>query len=66
MMEVGERVRTLKALDLGSDGKVERGAVGVLESVTNSPYMPFLVRFEQGTFAFQDGELEPATDESGA
>jgi len=59
-MEVGERVRTLKALDLGSDGKVERGAIGVLESVTNSTYMPFLVRFEAGTFAFQDGELEPA------
>jgi len=61
-MEVGERVRTLKGIDLGSDGKVERGAVGVLESVTNSPYMPFLVRFEEGTFAFQDGELEPASD----
>jgi len=58
-VEVGEQVRTLKAIDLGSDGKVERGAVGVLESVTNSPYMPFLVRFEQGTYAFEDGELEP-------
>ena len=62
-MEVGERVRTRRALDLGSDGKVDKGAVGVLESVTNSPYMPFLVRFENGTFAFQDGELEPASGE---
>lgn len=62
-MEVGERVRALKALDLGSEGKVEKGAVGVLESVTNSPYMPFLVRFDSGTFAFQDGELEPVGGE---
>ena len=63
-MEVGDRVRTLRTLDLGAGGKVERGAVGVLESVTNGPYMPFLVRFETGTFAFQDGEIEPA-DASG-
>jgi hypothetical protein len=57
-MEVGERVRTKRALDLGVDGKVAAGAIGVLESITNSAYMPFLVRFEKGTFAFQDGELE--------
>ena len=62
-MEVGGQVRTLRALDLGSEGRVEKGAVGVLESVDNSPYMPFLVRFENGTFAFQDGELEPVGDE---
>ena len=61
-MDVGERVRALKTVDLGSEGKVERGAVGVLESVTNSPYMPFLVRFESGVFAFQDGEIEPVDD----
>lgn len=61
-MEIGEQVRALKAFDFGSDGKVEKGDVGVLESVTNSPYMPFLVRFQNGTFAFQDGELEPVTD----
>jgi len=59
-MEVGNRVKALRTLDLGSGGKVEKGSVGVLESVTNSPYMPFLVRFESGTFAFQDGEIEPA------
>jgi len=59
-MEVGQRVRTLRTLDLGGDGKVEKGTVGVLESITNAPYMPFLVRFEQGTFAFEDGELEEA------
>lgn len=53
-------MRTLKAFDFGSEGRVDKGAVGVLESVTNSPYMPFLVRFDTGTFAFQDGELEPA------
>ena len=63
-MDVGDRVRTLRTLDLGSGGKVDRGAVGVLESVTNGPYMPFLVRFESGTFAFQDGEIEPASEES--
>ena len=61
-MEVGDRVRALKGIDLGNEGRVERGAVGVLESVTNSPYMPFLVRFDSGVFAFQDGEIEPATD----
>jgi hypothetical protein len=59
-MEVGQRVRTLRTLDLGTEGKVEKGAVGVLESITNGPYMPFLVRFDNGTFAFQDGELEEA------
>jgi hypothetical protein len=57
-MEVGKRVRALRTLDLGSGGKVEKGAVGVLESITNAPYMPYLVRFEEGTFAFQDGEIE--------
>jgi hypothetical protein len=59
-MEIGQRVRTLRALDLGAGGKVEKGAVGVLESMSNGPYMPFLVRFEQGTFAFEDGEIEEA------
>lgn len=62
-MEVGDRVRSKKTIDLGGEGRVESGAVGVLESVTNSPYMPFLVRFDTGTFAFQDGEIEPASDE---
>jgi len=57
-MEVGARVRTLRTLDLGSDGRVEKGAVGTLESISNGPYMPFLVRFPQGTFAFEDGEIE--------
>ena len=63
-MLVGTRVKSLRTLDLGAGGKVEKGEVGVLESVTNSPYMPFLVRFESGTFAFQDGELEPAGDDA--
>lgn len=57
-MRVGQRVRTLRKLDLGSDGLVEKGAVGVLESTSNSPYTPFLVRFPQGAFAFEDGEIE--------
>ena len=57
-MEVGKRVRALRSLDLGSGGKVEKGEVGVLESMENGPYLPFLVRFPQGTFAFEDGELE--------
>ena len=59
-MEVGKPVRTLRTLDLGAHGKVEKGAVGILESMNNGPYMPFLVRFPQGTFAFEDGELEEA------
>lgn len=57
-MELGKPVRVLKAIDLGSDGKVDKGAVGILESMSNSPYMPFLVRFPQGSFAFEDGEIE--------
>lgn len=59
-MEIGQRVRTRRTLDLGVDGRVEKGAVGILESENNSAYMPYLVRFEQGTFAFYDGELEDA------
>jgi hypothetical protein len=62
-MELGKRVRTKRALDLGDDGRVEKGAIGVLESENNSPYMPFLVRFTQGTYAFQDGELEDVDDQ---
>jgi hypothetical protein len=61
-MEVGQRVRTKRTLDLGADGRVEKGAIGVLESENNSPYMPYLVRFAQGTYAFQDGELEDVDD----
>ena len=57
-MEVGKQVRTLRGLDLGAAGKVAKGDVGILESMNNGPYMPFLVRFPQGTFAFEDGELE--------
>jgi len=37
---------------------VDKGAIGILESMSNSPYMPFLVRFPQGQFAFEDGEIE--------
>jgi len=59
-MEIGQRVRTRRTLDLGADGRVEKGTVGILESENNSPYMPYLVRFEQGTYAFQDGEIEDA------
>ena len=57
-VEVGNLVRTLRNLDLGDAGKVERGAVGVLESMSNGPYMPYLVRFPNGTFAFEEGEIE--------
>jgi hypothetical protein len=57
-MEVGKPVRVLKAVDLGVEGKVDKGAIGVLESMHNSPYMPYLVRFPQGSFAFEDGEIE--------
>ncbi len=65
-MEVGKRVRTLRSLDLGDAGKVERGAVGVLESINNGPYMPYLVRFPHGTFAFEEGEIEAVEDDAAA
>ena len=61
-MEVGKPVRVLKGIDLGADGKVEKGAVGILESMNHSVYMPFLVKFAQGTFAFEDGEIEDVLD----
>ncbi|HKW44400.1 MAG TPA: hypothetical protein VJN22_02010 [Candidatus Eremiobacteraceae bacterium] len=64
-MEVGQKVRTRRSLDLGAEGRVEKGSIGVLESENNSPYMPYLVRFEQGTYAFQDGEIEEADDSAG-
>jgi hypothetical protein len=57
-MEIGQSVRALRSLDLGDAGKVEKGAVGVLESMNNGPYMPYLVRFPSGTFAFEEGEIE--------
>lgn len=51
-------MRALRSIDLGAEGKVEKGAIGILESMNNSPYLPFLVRFPTGTFAFEDGEIE--------
>ena len=63
-MKAGQRVRTKRTLDLGDEGRVEKGAIGVLESENNSPYMPYLVRFAQGTYAFQDGEIEEADEPS--
>lgn len=65
-MEVGKPVRTLRSIDLGADGKVDKGAIGILESMNNGPYMPFLVRFPQGSFAFEDGELEDVESEKEA
>jgi hypothetical protein len=59
-MEVGQKVRALRSLDLGDAGKVEKGAIGVLESMNNGPYMPYLVTFPSGTFAFEEGEIEEA------
>lgn len=57
-MDVGQKVRALRTIDLGDAGKVERGAIGILESMNNGPYMPYLVRFDTGTFAFEEGEIE--------
>ena len=65
-MDVGQKVRTLRALDLGDAGRVERGAIGVLESINNGPYMPYLVRFPNGSFAFEEGEIEEVGDGPGA
>jgi hypothetical protein len=63
-MQVGKRVRALRSIDLGEAGKLEKGAVGVLESMTNGPYMPYLVRFDNGKFAFEEGEIEEAEPDS--
>jgi len=63
-VEIGKPVRALRAIDLGSEGKLEAGSVGVLESMNNGPYLPYLVRFPHGSFAFEDGEIEEAEDES--
>ena len=63
-MEIGTPVKTLRDLDLGEGQKVEKGAIGILESMSNGPYLPYLVRFPQGTFAFEDGEIEEV-DEQG-
>lgn len=63
-MQVGKQVRALRSIDLGDAGKVEKGAVGVLESMNNGPYMPYLVRFPSGTFAFEEGEIEAAEPDS--
>ena len=62
-LEVGHKVRALRTIDLGSEGKVEKGSIGILQSMDNSPYMPFLVKFPTGSFAFEDGELEEVEDE---
>ncbi len=61
-MEIGKLVRTLRRLDLGEAGMVEKGAVGVLESTNNGVYMPYLVKFPNGTFAFEEGEIEELED----
>lgn len=63
---MGKPVRLLRSLDLGADGKVERGAIGILESMDNSPYLPYLVKFPQGSFAFEDGEIEDVEEGAGA
>ncbi len=63
-MDVGQRVRALRSLDLGEGGKVSKGDVGILESINNGPYIPYLVRFPNGTFAFEEGEIEPVEPES--
>jgi hypothetical protein len=63
-MEVGKPVRLLRSLDLGDDGKIDKGAVGVLESMDNSPYLPYLVKFPQGSFAFEDGEIEDVEEDA--
>lgn len=62
-MEIGKPVRVLRAVDLGQDGKVEKGAIGILESMNNGPYTPFLVKFPQGSFAFEDGEIEDVEEQ---
>ena len=57
-MDVGQRVRLRRTVDLGSEGKIEAGAIGVVESVNNSPYLPYLVKFDHGELALEDGDIE--------
>ena len=57
-MDVGQRVRLLRAVDLGSEGKVEAGAIGVVEATDNSPYLPYLVRFGASKLALEDRDIE--------
>lgn len=57
-MDVGQRVRLRRTVDLGSEGRVEAGSIGVVESVNNSPYLPYLVKFDQGKLALEDGDIE--------
>jgi hypothetical protein len=57
-MDVGQKVRLVRTIDLGSEGKIDAGTIGILESMENSPYLPFLVRFPQGALALEDGDIE--------
>jgi len=47
----------VRTVDLGSEGKIDAGTIGILESVENSPYLPFLVKFPQGSLALEDGDI---------
>lgn len=57
-MRVGQRVRLLRTIDLGGEGRVEAGALGVVESTDNSPYLPYLVKFEAAQLALEDRDIE--------
>ncbi|MDE2572917.1 MAG: hypothetical protein KGM44_10415 [bacterium] len=58
--DIGQRVRLKRDLDLGGEGRVPAGTVGILKSAENSSYLPYLVEIEGKTYAFEDTELEPA------
>lgn len=57
-MQVGQRVRLLRTIDLGTEGRMEKGSIGVVETSDNSPYFPYLVKFPQGMLAVEDGDIE--------
>jgi len=62
-VEVGSRVRLVRTIDLGSEGMVEQGAIGVVETTNNSPYLPYLVEFQAGFLALEDGDIEEVDEQ---
>ena len=59
-MQIGNRVRVLRTIDLGDEFCVREGEVGVLESTTNGPYLHYLVRLPHTYFAAAEGEIGDA------
>lgn len=61
-MQLGQSVRLLRTIDLGSEGRVDKGGIGVVQATDNSPYLPYLVKFPQGFLAVEDGDIEEVNE----